>query len=268
MIKNFLITGDTHGRFKTRLDSIDTKKYSPSETAIIILGDAGVNFYLNDSDVRLKLELCQTGYTFYFVRGNHEERPENLKDIESMYDENVGGDIWLQHNYPNIRYFKDGGEYNISGHSVLTIGGAYSIDKWYRLMRKVSSKTWTGWFAGEQLTEDEMFEIEERCADRHFDFIITHTCPESWEPRDLFLEGIDQSTVDKTMEKWFDQFKERVHWGIWLFGHYHDDRLVRPRVEMYYNDIEELSAVWDRWQHPDQLDWWLKKDPNYETELH
>lgn len=170
----------------------------------------------------------------------------------------------------------DGGEYNIDGKSVLVIGGAYSVDKWYRLHRagvydkldpNYSNSKKTGWFPAELLTEEEMDMIGFKCRSNWYDIVLTHTCPESWEPTDLFLPGLDQSTVDKSMEKWLDWLKDEMDWAVWLFGHYHDDRLVRPGVEMYYKDIEELSVIWDRWQHPDQLDWWLKKDPNYEAGL-
>ena len=266
MIKNWFVTGDTHGHVMERLNQLPPH-CEPNETALIILGDAGINFYLNKTDNKNKKILNAVGITIYCVRGNHEERPENLSDIESFYDENVKGEVWYQSQYPLIRYFKDGGEYEINGHSILTIGGAYSVDKWYRLSRMPADASWTGWFKDEQLTPEEMVIIEVEHASKHFDFIFTHTGPESWEPRDLFLAGLDQSTVDKTMEKWFDSFKNMIDWNVWLFGHYHDDRLIRPGVEMYFNDIEELSAIWERWQHPDRLDWWLKKDPNYDGGL-
>ena len=43
MIKNWLVTGDTHGQVLERLSHIG---YPPDETALIILGDMGLNFYL------------------------------------------------------------------------------------------------------------------------------------------------------------------------------------------------------------------------------
>lgn len=263
MIKNWLITGDTHGAVFSRLQNIDTTKYIPEETAVIILGDAGFNFYLNKTDKKNKKIVNNTGFTIYCVRGNHEERPNKVPGIHPIYDKNVEGTVLHDIEYPNIRYLMDGNTYSINGKSVLVIGGAYSVDKWYRLARFSAAAGWTGWFAEEQLSTEEMQDISDRFNGKHFDFIFSHTCPESWEPRDLFLPGLDQSTVDKSMEKWLDQFKETVSWNVWLFGHFHDDRLVRPGVEMYYTDIEDLETIWERWQHPDQLDWWLKKDPNY-----
>ena len=83
MIKNFLITGDTHGRVMERLSHMENK-YVPQETALIILGDAGINFYLNKTDAKNKKNINATGYTIYCVRGNHEERPENISTMEEL----------------------------------------------------------------------------------------------------------------------------------------------------------------------------------------
>lgn len=275
-IKHWLVTGDTHGLVMTRLSNIDAEKYPPAETAIIILGDAGLNFYLNKTDAKNKKVVNQTGYSIYCVRGNHEERPENLPNVELVYDEETKGKVWYQPEFENIRYFIDGEDYAIGGKVALVIGGAYSVDKWYRLARAgVSGKLdpnytnskKTGWFPAEQLTDAEMSAIEVNCNGNYYDVILTHTCPESWEPRDLFLPGLDQSSVDKTMEKWLDEFKKTIDWQVWLFGHYHDDRLVRPGVEMYFRDIEDWDTIMKRWENPDNLDWWLRKDPNYEAGL-
>ena len=276
MIKNWLVTGDTHGLVMTRLMNIDTAKYIPEETAVIILGDAGINFYLNKTDKKNKKIINNTGFTIYCVRGNHEERPEKVSGIHPAFDENVKATILQEVEFPNIKYFIDGHTYTIAGKTVLVIGGAYSVDKWYRLMRAgvtgklhpdyTNSKK-TGWFPAELLTDDELEQIECNCTGNCYDVILTHTCPESWEPRDLFLSGLDQSTVDKSMEKWLDDFKNHIDWKIWLFGHYHDDRLVRPGVEMYYKDIEDWKDIMKRWEDPEHLDWWLKKDPNYEAGL-
>ena len=246
--------------------------YEASETALIILGDAGINFYLNNTDRKNKKIINNTGFTIYCVRGNHEERPENLGYIEHWYDENVKGYVMYEPEYPNIKYFEDGSTYEILGKSVLVIGGAYSVDKWYRLqMAGVTSKLdkdylnprKTGWFPDEQLLDWEMTMIKQEHFGKHYDVILTHTCPISWEPTDLFITGLDQSKVDKTMEKFLEEVKEKVDWGIWLHGHYHSDRLVRPFVEMFFMDIEDFAHIIERWEHPDQIDWWLEKDPNY-----
>ena len=264
MIKKFIITGDTHGQVDTRLGNIARNtEYTPGETAIIILGDAGVNFYCNKSEKKRKHQLSKYGMRIYCVRGNHEERPENL-GYEVAWDEDVQGNVYMDPDNADIRYFMDGGEYNINGHSVLIIGGAYSVDKYWRLQRAAAAgQSFSGWFKDEQLTAEEMEAIGNKAANKNYDFVLTHTCPISWEPKDLFLGMVDQSTVDKSMELWMDDLKDKITWKVWLFGHYHADRLERPGVEMFYRDMEDLDTIWKRWTADEELPWWLVKSPNY-----
>lgn len=266
MIKHWIITGDTHGWVETRLGNIyrNMPECKPEETAVIILGDAGLNFWLNNSDKKHKRNSAGYGYTIYCVRGNHEERPENLGYVLE-YDPEVYGLIYQDPHYSNIKYLVDGGEYTIDNHSVLVIGGAYSIDKWYRLRRaEMAGQSFSGWFKDEQLTGAEMGDIWDKTANKHYDFVLTHTTALDWEPVDLFLNGIDQSTVDKTMEVWLNDLKDHMTWKIWLFGHYHADRIERPYVEQFYNEYELLSTIWERWAKYDEtkeLDWWIPMSP-------
>lgn len=261
MIKNYLISGDTHGKVVERLSHI-TPNYKPEETALIILGDAGINFWLNKTDLKNKKAISETGYRVYCVRGNHEERPENLS-IPTIYDGNIDGHVYMEEQFPNIRYFMDGHAYLINNHPTLVIGGAYSVDKWYRLSRYNKDAKWTGWFKDEQLTQDEMDDILNRFKGKHFDFVLSHTCPYPWQPFDLFINGVDQTTVDNSMEYWLDDLSRQITWNAWLFGHFHQDRLIRPGVEMFYTDIENLEDTYSRWTSGKELPWYLELDPNY-----
>lgn len=282
MIKNWIVTGDTHGGMATitRIGNINRNMNCiPEESAVIILGDAGLNFYLNNTDKKYKKLLNSMGYYIYCVRGNHEARPELVPGIHPFYDENVNGVVMQDMDYPNIRYFKDGGEYNICGYSILVIGGAYSVDKWYRLARAgyapgeamTADPKKCGWFKDELLTEKEMKEISEKIAGKHYNFVLTHTTALSWEPNDLFLSGINQSQVDKSMEIWLDELKDIISWDVWCFGHYHADRIERPFVEQFYYEYETIDAVFNRWEQfkeTKELDWWLPKGPAMEWYLH
>lgn len=263
MIKHVLITGDCHGRVEGRMASIkDTMpEYDPSETAVIILGDVGFNYYKTKHDWKTKHRAAKFGYTIYCLRGNHEDRAVFSKDNEVIYDNFVHGYVYQEKEFPNIKYFSDEvAEYEIMGKKILCIPGAYSVDKWYRLQND-----WH-WFSMEQLTATEMETAEEEFSGKYYDFVFSHTAPIDWEPTDLFLNMIDQSKVDKTMELWLSKFKEMFLWKCWCFGHYHADRLERPYVEQFYIEVEDLESVWNRWQKytkSKELDWWLPKSPNF-----
>ena len=65
-----------------------------------------------------------------------------------------------------------------------------------------------------------------------------------------------------------DKLTEQIQFDIWCFGHYHADRLERPHIEQYFNDIEELHVIKERWAKYDktgELDWWFgeNKSPNF-----
>lgn len=261
MIRNFLVTGDCHGEF-TRFKNYDKEVQKDPNTAVIILGDAGLNWTLDENDNHVKNFLSKRyNFTIYCVRGNHEARPANVPGMKLIYDPNVCGMVWMQEKWPKIRYFKDIGIYQIGPYSAGVIGGAYSVDKWYRLDNGGI------WFEDEQLTENEMRQAQCEVFDGvMLNFMLTHTCPISWEPKDLFLGSIDQSKVDKSMERFLEEIKDTNYFNIWLFGHYHADRLEMPTVQQFFKTTENLDDIWNRWakyHKTGELDWWLPKAPMF-----
>ena len=107
---------------------------------------------------------------------------------------------------------------------------------------------------------------EKAFAGKCYDFVFSHTAPVEWEPTDLFLSCVDQSKVDKTMEVWLNKFKEMINWDIWLFAHYHADRLERPHVEIFHQEVESLDTIISRWEKYDktsEIDWWLPRSPKF-----
>ena len=250
MINKWIITGDTHRNF-SRFKYLEKN----SDTAIIILGDAGLNYTLNKDDYDTKKALCNNyPFTFYCIRGNHEARPGEYLGMKLISDENVGGPVWIEEEFPRIRYFCEWGKYVIDGLNTLVIGGAYSVDKYYRLEKGLR------WFENEQLKAHEMDVCARNIKNEKFDLVLTHTCPLSLQPTDLFLSGLDQSTVDNSMEVWLEKIAYTFSWKVWLFAHYHADRIEWPHVEQFYIEMEPLNDILERWARYDktkELDWWL-----------
>jgi 3-oxoacid CoA-transferase subunit A len=56
------------------------------------------------------------------------------------------------------------------------------------------------------------------------DLVLSHTCPIIYEPTDLFLSCIDQSMVDKTMERYLGEIEYKLDYRAWCWGHYHQHR--------------------------------------------
>ena len=65
------------------------------------------------------------------IHGNHEIRPWRMKGYELQTWH--GGKVWVQERYPNLLFAKDGEIFTLEGLRYIAIGGAYSVDKFYRL---------------------------------------------------------------------------------------------------------------------------------------
>ena len=69
MIKNWFITGDTHGQNFERI--YQNLREGDNTTALIILGDSGFNFYKSAGRRhRMKMEVESLETFVYCVRGN------------------------------------------------------------------------------------------------------------------------------------------------------------------------------------------------------
>lgn len=235
----FYITGDTHGDFSRFNDFKMNRKIG-----IIICGDAGVNYYLNKRDEKLKAKLLKDWpqATFYLVRGNHEARPQSLITMKEVYAKEIEGNVWIEEEYPNIKYLKDGEVYNFNGKSALVIGGAYSVDKEYRIING-----WQ-WFPTEQLNAVERDAITKQYEGQSFDLVLSHTCPYPWMPFDKFLPMIDQSKVDNSMEYWMEHLSHKIKYTLWCFGHFHDDRQVNYFSQMVSEQIYDLDKLFKKYK--------------------
>lgn len=226
------ITGDTHRSF-SRLYTL----YGTSNDMLIVLGDAGINYFLDESDIELKNYLNSFNIKLFCIRGNHEERPENISTYKEV--EMFGGKVYIEEEFSNLIFAKDGEIYNIDGNRVLVIGGAYSVDKGYRIRNKIP------WFSDEQLMDDEMLAILDKVKGQHFDIVLTHTCPQKYEPTEVFLPGLEQLTVDKSMERFLDTVEESITYDKWYCGHYHTEKQI-DKMEFMYRDIKVFSKELDK----------------------
>ena len=227
------ITGDTHRDF-ARIWQFCDENETTTDDVMIILGDAGINYWLDETDWELKEELAQMPLTLFMIHGNHEERPSELRNYEEQLWN--GGIVYFEPEFPNQLFAKDGEIYDLDGRKTIVIGGAYSLDKYVRM------RNGDPWFESEQPDEriKEYVESQLEKVGHRVDCVLSHTAPLSWEPTYAFLPGVEQSTVDKSTEEWLDSILQKLSFSEWYCGHYHVDDQMGP-ITLMFNEIAELE---------------------------
>lgn len=235
------ITGDTHGDFNRIVEFCEETQTDRSDI-LIILGDAGINYYLGKKDYNLKKLLSSLPITFFCIHGNHEERPQNIESYELKYKFIVDGKVYCEKEFPNILFAKDDTIYEIGDKYYYVLGGAYSVDKLYRLAKGYK------WFESEQ--DIDLIGIIDRAL-RYDEWaqqissysnltILTHTCPYKYTPIEAFLPMIDQSSIDKTMEHLLDKLENKVTYKDWYCGHWHINKDV-DKMHFLFDSIIEVG---------------------------
>lgn len=228
----FFLTGDTHGVFN-RIEIFCRENNTTKDDILCILGDAGINYYLNKRDYMLKQVLQDLPITLFCIHGNHEERPFNIPTYKEKEWNN--GMVYYEEEFPNLLFAKDGEIYTINGKKCLVIGGAYSVDKGYRLL-----KGWS-WFKDEQPSKEIVKYVEKQIAkQKEFDIVLSHTCPINTEPKHMFLPFIDQSKVDKTTELILQRVADLITFDAWYFGHFHG-HWDNGKYHMLFEDYVEVK---------------------------
>ena len=224
-------TGDIHGDV-TVLTGFIHKNQLTEQDVIVVLGDAGLNYYGNDhGDRKRKRQLNRYGVTIFCIHGNHEMRPQTIPSYQER--EWHGGTVYTENEFPNILFAKDGEIYDLDGYKSIVIGGAYSVDKFYRLIRGAA------WFPDEQPSQDIKDCVESKLAKENWqvDQVLSHTCPTKYIPTEMFLPQIDQSTVDHSTEEWLDTIEDCLTYQRWFCGHWHVNKHI-DRIHFLYHDFE------------------------------
>ena len=228
------ITGDTHGQFQ-RIELFCRVMQTTKADTMIILGDTGFNYYGGKRDATVKSYANAFPIRLFCIHGNHEIRPQNIPS----YNETVfcGGRVLYEPEYPDILFAIDGEVYELDGYRCIVIGGAYSVDKFYRLEKGY------GWWPDEQPSPEIKARVEEKLAaiGNEVDIVLTHTCPRKYEPVETFLDFIDQSTVDKSTEDWLDRIEGQISYKKWYCGHYHTRKRI-DRMQFMFEDYDVLSV--------------------------
>lgn len=228
------ITGDTHGIF-TRVEEFCKKNHTTKEDILIILGDAGINSNSARLDMYKKEYLLELPITIFAIHGNHENRPGNIPSYkEKVWNKGI---VYFEEDYPHILFGKDGEVFNFEGKKCIVIGGAYSVDKYHRII------TNKAWYADEQPSDEIKVYVESQLENLNWniDIVLSHTCPICYEPKEAFLVGLDQSKVDKSTEMWLGSLEYKLNYKKWYCGHYHIEKKI-DKVEFMFENFDTFHV--------------------------
>lgn len=245
----FFITGDKHRRFD-RVKEFCREMNTRRKDVLIILGDAGFNYYDDKRDDELKAEMSRLNITLFCLHGNKENRPQNVGTygIRSF----CGGKVYYEPKYPNIFFAIDGEIYTFEGKKYMVVGGAHSVDK----MRCLEEGT-PFWY--DEMPDDRTKEHVEKVLEaenNHIYGMLTHTCPVNYLPTEMFMSTRQNASIkrkprkarskklfrpdiDRSTEIWLGELEKNIDYEVWFCGHYHVDKQI-DRIQMMYKNIQPL----------------------------
>jgi predicted phosphodiesterase len=228
--------GDIHGDFYSISKKIEENSLVGCN--FLFLGDFGVGFYSYQNDLNnlSKLnKLLDDHYSkAYIIRGNHDD-PAYFNGYDSF-------------KLSNINFIKDYSILNIENKNILSIGGAVSVDRSYRIMNI------DYWLSEGVVRNLELLnEINEK-----IDIIISHSSPDFCEPitknlfvqnwinKDNFLEK-DLNIERAYLTDVYNLLKEKDLLNNnfqWLYAHFHKYYFMeKDNYKFYGLDINQFLEI-------------------------
>lgn len=223
LIRNILICGDIHGDFNLLVNKICCQ-FELTDTLVVVAGDCGFGFeregYYENIYNKNKRKLDEANNYIVFVRGNHD-------NPAYFTNEHI--------NYERFMTVPDYTVIEVSGRTILCIGGAVSIDRNYRIdcQNRLNIKHYHGpeelkpgyYWQNEMPVYDEekLNQISERFI---IDTVVTHTAPDFCESRNK--NGI--KSFIKSDEKLKDDVKQ--------------ERLIMTQIYHKLNELNQPLSYW------------------------
>lgn len=227
------ISSDPHREF-SHIEQFCEMQKTTREDVLILLGDVLINYYEDRSDTAIKERLAQLPITLFCLKGNHEQRPENMSVYELVPF--AGGEAYREQKYPNLLFAKDAEVYTLAGKQCMTIGGAYSLN-WQECLTDG-----TPWWEDEQPTAEIRAAVEARLKSMGYriDRMLTHTCPLRYAPMKEFAKDFDWEGVDTSTEQWLDEIEQKLEYELWYCGHFHRSQTI-DKLQFVYTGIQEFK---------------------------
>ena len=222
------ITGDTHGDID--IEKLNKEYFPEQETMtkddyLIIAGDFGGVWSGGEKDDALLDWYESRRYTTLFIDGNHENH--ELLASYPEYEWNGGKVHYIR---PSVIHLMRGQVYDICGLRFFTMGGAFSVDKEYRVPGK-------SWWPEEMPSREEYEEAEKnlKAACWEVDYVVTHCCA-----YEILLKLVDIVPFKMRMDEenqFFSRIEKKLKYEHWFCGHYHIDHAPDKKHTILYQDI-------------------------------
>lgn len=202
----FIALGDTHADATFTANVLKAAKELDIHT-VVQLGDFGFSFDKNQlASIGAWLDRDETNL-FYWIDGNHDQH-DYLDGLTATH----GKDKPIPHFHDRMLYCPRGSTWTIGGQTCMAMGGAYSIDKAYRVLGK-------SYWSQEMITQDDV----DRVKGKHVDIMFTHDAPmteylEEWLRR--FGYKVDHNSADN--RHLLTQVVNEVRPEHLFHGHYHE----------------------------------------------
>lgn len=222
------ITGDTYGS-PARL-SLETIPFSTNWTkrdTLIVCGDFGYLFSGTPREELALRELSFRPYNILFVDGNHENF--NLLNNYPPIQWRGGKARRIRR---NIFHLMRGQVFEIEGHTIFTMGGGCSIDRF----RRYEGVDW--WPCEMPCAEEYALARKnlERC-DNDVDYIITHTAPET-----VMQHIFGDHDCERELNGFLQWVLDNVAYQRWFFGHLHMDAPLDNNLYAMFLSVRELTT--------------------------
>ena len=219
------VTGDTHGNFlRFQLEHFPEQAGMTKEDMVIIAGDFGGVWFGDSRDDGTLDWLERLPFTLAFVCGNH----ENYDALERYpVAEWHGGKVHRIR--PHVLHLMRGQIFELEGYRFFTMGGAKSHDTDHRINH-------ISWWR-QELPSDEEYSEALQNLDRcgwQVDYVITHCAPTSIARMKSRHNEADRLT------DFLQKIRDKTDYHYWLFGHYHDNRMIDARHILLWEQIVQI----------------------------
>lgn len=240
------VTGDCHGDYKRfNMENFPEQKNMTKDDFVIICGDFGFWTPSNKQNYNMKW-LKEKNFTTLFVDGNH-ECFDDLYKFEVK--EFCGGKAHFIND--SVIHLMRGQVFTLQDRKFFTFGGARSHDidggilekddKDFKLKKKQLEKknllyrvNHVSWWKEEMPNEEEYQEGIENLEknDWTVDFILSHCTASSLQ--DIISDG---NYKKDELTDYLEMIKTKTKYKKWLFGHYHDNKMVTKDDILLYEQV-------------------------------